>query len=93
MLNNPHYSCYVIKFLHFCHFQNPYFWTTTSTMCLKGREDFHVVYASYDLKACCLCRRKNQNFPSRVGSEKSAFQGDKYQYFNTQEKKGFLYHV
>lgn len=60
MLNNPHYSCFLIKFLQFCHFQNPYFWTTTSTMSLKWREDFQVAYASCDFKACCLCRRKKQ---------------------------------
>lgn len=94
MLNNPHYSCLVIKFLNFCHLQNLYFWTTKSTICLKGREDLHVIYASCDFKLCCLCRRKKpRTSSSTLSNEKSIVQGEKCQYFNTQEKKLFLYHV
>lgn len=44
MLNNPHYTCFAIKFLHFWHLQNLYFWITTSVIC--SREGGF---------SCCLC--------------------------------------
>lgn len=45
------------------------------------------------LRHVAFAEEKNRSFSSTLGSEKSIFQGDKYQFFSAKEKKGIVYYV
>lgn len=69
MLNNPRFSCFVIKFLHFWHFQNLYFWITTSIMCSReGGFSCHLCRLWYEREL--LLQEKNPS-SSILSSDKS----------------------